>query len=336
MNEQGAGRRRALRLVAALAAVGLPGLAIGQSISRVPRVGVLGEQSASEPRLEAFRQALRQLGYNEGQNIFVVYRYLNGKLERVPELVADLLRMNLDVLVVGGSVSAQAAKAQTAAQPAPVIPVVFTVVGDPVGSGLVASLARPSGNLTGLSNLLLELSGKQLELLKAASPRISRVGVFYNPTNSIAARTFAEAREAARALSVTLRAYEIRQTSGFDSAFAALKAWRADALLVLSDPVFGSELSRLAALAASHRIPAIYNRREFAEQGGLMSYGPSFSENYRRAAIYVDKILKGAKPADLPVEEPVKFELVINAGTAKALGISVPQSVLMRADEVIR
>jgi putative tryptophan/tyrosine transport system substrate-binding protein len=232
--------------------------------------------------------------------------------------------------VVGGTVSTLAAKAATST-----LPIVFTLVSDPVGSGLVSSLSRPGGNATGLSNLSAELSGKQLELLKAAVPKISRVAVLHNPGNPALGPALDVTRKAAKALAVEMQVSEARQASEFPSAYSALLARRPGAILVLSDALFGQEQDQIAHWAFKNRLPAIYSRKEFPEAGGLLSYGPIFSDNYRRAATYVDKILKGAKPADLPVEQPTKFELVINLKTAKALGLTIPQSMLLRADQVI-
>jgi putative tryptophan/tyrosine transport system substrate-binding protein len=304
-----------------------------QPPSHLPRVGVLGERAPTDPFLAAFRQGLRELGYTEGQNIVIEARYTHGVLDRVPVLAAELLRLKVDVLVVGGTVAAQSAKALTTT-----VPIVFTRCGDPVGSGLVASLARPGGNATGLSVRVSGLSGKQLEILKTAVPQVSRVAVLYNPVNPSAKPALDEMREVARAraLAVELHVLEVRQPHELASAFAALTAWRAEALLAISDAVFGNTLAELAQLAAENRLPATYERREFVEAGGLLTYGPSFADNYRRAATYVDKILKGAKPADLPVEQPMKFELVINLKTPKALGLTIPPMLLFQADEVIQ
>jgi len=274
---------------------------------------------------------LRELGYIEGQNIVIAYRYAHGMVDQSPTHVAELLDLNVDVLVVGGTAATQAAKARTST-----VPIVFTLSADPVGMGLVASLAHPGGNATGLSNLVRELSGKQLELLQMAVPQVTRVAVLYNPVAPAAGRAVHETREAARALAVELHVLEVRQPHELASAFAALMAWRAEALLTISDPVFGTPRGALAQLAATHRLPAIYVRREFAEEGGLMAYGPSLRDIYRRAATYVDKLLKGATPADLPVEQPTKFELIINLKTAKALGITLPPSLLLLVDEVIQ
>jgi putative ABC transport system substrate-binding protein len=306
-------------------------VAEAQPTGKLPRIGMISEFSPEHPFLAAFRQGLRDLGYTEGRNIVVEYRHAHGVLDRVSNLAAELVRLKVEILVVGGTTSAQLAKAQTTT-----VPIVFATSGDPVSSGLVASLAHPGGNATGLSILSPELSGKQLELLKAAVPNGSRVTVLYNPVNPAAGDALKATREAARTLSLELQLLEVRQPKELPGAFSALTGWRAAALLVLPDPVFGNELAQISRLAADNRLPALYVRREFAEAGGLLAYGPSFSDNYRRAATYVDKILKGAKPADLPVQQPTKFELVVNLKTAKALRLTIPQSVLLRADEVIQ
>jgi putative ABC transport system substrate-binding protein len=299
-----------------------------QPTGKLSRIGVIGERTSTDPFLTAFRQGLRDLGYIEGQNIVIEYRYANGVVDRFPDFAVELTRLNVDVLVVGGTLAARSAKAATAT-----VPIVFTVVGDPVGTGLVASLARPGGNATGLSNIVSELSAKQLELLKAAVPRISRVAILHNPLNSGPA--LIGTREAARALAVELEVVEVRLPNELPSVFSTLTGRHADAVLALSDPVFGNE-AQLARLAAEHRLPTMYARREFAVAGGLLAYGPNFSNNWRRAASYVDKILKGTKPGDLPVEQPTTFEFVINVKTAKALKLTIPPSVLSRADEVIQ
>ena len=274
---------------------------------------------------------LRELGYTEGQNLVIEFRPTYGVLDRVSELARELIRLPVDVLVVGGTVSTQLAKAETTT-----VPIVFALTGDPVGSGLVANLARPGGNATGMSTLQLELSAKQLELLKAIAPRIVRIAVLYNPVTPLSAPILNGVRDTARALAVDLQFVEVRQPNELASALSALTRQRADALLVLSDPVFGSQLAQIAQVAARNRLPALYSRREFAEAGGLLSYGPSYEDNWRRAATYVDKILKGAKPAELPVQQPTRLELVLNRKTAKALGLTIPQSLLLRADEVIQ
>jgi putative ABC transport system substrate-binding protein len=322
----------AMAAVLAACLVAAPVASEAQPAPRLPRIGVIGERSDTDPLLMAFRLGLRELGYAEGQSILIQYRYARGALDRVPGLAADLVRNGAEILVVGGTVSAQRAKAA-----APAVPIVFTLAGDPVGSGLVSSLARPGGNATGLSNFLPEITAKQLEMLKTAAPQLVRVAILYNPTNPVhAGAALEEARETARALGLELQTVEVRQRSEFARAFATLTAWRANAVLALSDPVMGNELAQISKLAAQHRLPAMYSRREFAEVGGLLTYGPSFSDNYRRAASYVDKILKGAKPGDLPVERPTLFDLAVNLKTARTLGLTMPESLVQRADEVIR
>jgi putative ABC transport system substrate-binding protein len=302
-----------------------------QPAGKVPRIGMISEFAAPHPFVAAFRQGLRELGYAEGQSIVVEYRHAHGALDRVSNFAAELVGLKVEVLVVGGTKSAQLAKAQTTT-----VPIVFATSGDPVSSGLATSLAHPGGNATGMSIVSPDLNGKHLELLKAAVPKISRVSVLYNPTNPAAANALDATREAARTLALELQLLEVRQPNELPGAFAAMTGWRAAGLLVLADPVLGNEIDQVAKLAAKSRLPAIYVRREFAETGGLLAYGPSFSDNYRRAATYVDKILKGAKPADLPIEQPTKFELIINLKTAKALGVRIPQSLLSRADAVIQ
>jgi putative tryptophan/tyrosine transport system substrate-binding protein len=323
--------RRAL-LAALLGVVTTPAAVRAQRPARIPRIGVIGERSGTDQFLATFGQGLRDLGYVEGQTIHIEYRYAEGASDRFPRLAAELVRLDVDVLVVGGTVAAQAAKAQTTT-----VPIVFALAGDPVASGLVSSLARPGGNATGMSSLVPELSAKQLELLKAAAPQISRVTVLYNPDNQAhAGPTLDEAREAARALGLDLQALEVRHRGELAGAFAALTGWRAGAVLALGDPVIGIDLVPLAQLAARHRLPAMYSRREFAVAGGLLTYGPRSTENYRRVASYVDRILKGAKPADLPVERPTTFEFVINLKTARALGLTISPALLGRADEVLQ
>jgi putative ABC transport system substrate-binding protein len=322
--------RRRFLLVLALPLAGRPLTASAQSGQRLPRIGVLGEQTPSDLFLAAFRGGLREAGYVEGQNIAVEYRYARGIVSAFSDLLGELIRAHVDVLVVGGTAAALAAKSQTTT-----IPIVFILPGDPVGTGLVASLARPGGNATGMSTLLPELSLKHLELLRTVVPRLSRVAVLYNPLSSAAALAVSQTQEAARTLKVDLQILEVRRPPDLAAAFTALGAQRPDALLPLSDPVFGAGLSDLARLATQHHLPSIYVRKEYVDAGGLMSYGPSFPDNYRRAALYVDKILKGARPADLPVEQPSKIDLVINARTARTLGVTIPQTLRLQADQII-
>jgi putative ABC transport system substrate-binding protein len=302
---------------------------------KVPRVGYLSPGSPSDPgrqrRFEAFRQGLRELGYVEGQDIVIESRWAEGKYERYPALAADLVRLKVDVIVaVGGRAS------QDAQQATRTIPIVMSVTIDPLGTGLVASLARPGGNVTGLSLMASEVVGKQLELLKEVVPKVSRVALLWNPANPGSAPQLREAEASARVLGVRLQTLEARVPQEIDSAFAAMTKERAGALVVLTDAIFMNQRRQIAELAAAGRLPAVYGVREHAEAGGLIVYSANFLDLERRAAIYVDKILKGAKPADLPVEQSTKFELVINLKTAKTLGLTIPRSLLQRADEVIQ
>jgi putative tryptophan/tyrosine transport system substrate-binding protein len=313
-------------------------LAVGLSVEaqqakKVPRVGVLWLYSPAiaSPFAEAFRQGLRELGYVEGKSIVIEYRHAEGKYDRLPSLAAELVRLNVDIIVTASTQAAQAGQQATRS-----IPIVMTVVSDPVESGLVGSLARPGGNVTGLSLMHPELSGKRLELLKEVIPKLSRVAVLSNLSNPIIPPLLRETEAAARAVGVQLQVVEVRGPIELDSAFGAMTRDRAGALVVLPDGTFQNERRRIAALAAKGRLPTMYAWREAVDDGGLMAYGASVPDILRRAATYVDKILKGTKPADLPVEQPLKFELVINLKTAKQIGLTVPQSVLYRADKVIR
>jgi len=309
-----------------------PLAAQAQAPGKVPRVGyVLARVSSADQRLwDEARQGLKELGYVEGRNITLEIRWAEGRSERLPELVAELLRLKVDVLVVATTPGALAAKNATRT-----IPIVLVGVGDPVGNGLVASLAQPGGNVTGLSVLNPELSGKRLELLKESLPSISRVAILTNPGNPIHATFWKETRTAAQTLGLQLQPIRVRAPEDFDEAFRAAARGRADALLAFDDALTLGHRAQLVALAAKHRVPTMYGFREFPDAGGLLSYGPNIPDQYRRSAAYVDKILKGAKPANLPVEQPTKFELVINLKTAKALGLTIPSSLLLRADEVI-
>jgi ABC-type uncharacterized transport system substrate-binding protein len=324
-----------LAVVLALCLALAPLAAEAQQASKVPRIGYLAANLAASPHLtEAFLQGLRDLGYVEGRNVALEYRSAEGKLERLPALAAELVALAVDVILVGGTPHALAAKQATKT-----IPIVFAAVADPVESGLVTSLARPGGNVTGLSNLNTELVGKCLEQLKQAVPRVSRVAVLWHPgaLGERAERDMLKGAEvAARTLGVRLQFVVARGPADFDRAFSDMTKARADALTVLTSTILLGERRRLADLAAKSRLPAVYPWREGVDAGGLMSYGPDFADLFRRAATYVDKILKGAKPGDLPVEQPTKFELVINLKTAKALGLTIPQSLLVRADEIIQ
>jgi putative ABC transport system substrate-binding protein len=312
-----------------------PLAAEAQQAAKVVRIGILGTVPPTTPEIsriwDAFLQGLRELGYVEGQNLTIERRFSEGKAEWLPDLAADLVRLKVDIIVAAGTPGPFAAQSATKT-----IPIVMTNHGDPVGGGLVASLARPSGNITGLSILSPEIVGKQLELLKEAIPRVSRVAVLRNPTNKTHALSLKEVEGAARSLKVQLQILEARAPSDVAGAFSAVTKESAGALIVLADPMFFGERTRIAELAAKLRLPMMTALREHAEAGGLMTYGANNSDVFRRAATYVDKILKGAKPADLPIEQPTKFDLVINLKTAKALGLTIPPSLLGRADEIIQ
>jgi putative ABC transport system substrate-binding protein len=326
--------RRALVYLIALAITSAPLPAEAQQAGRVPRIGFLSATSPSDrpALLDAFRQRLRELGWVEGQNIVIDYRYAEGRVDRLPDFAAELVRLKVDLIVSFGTQGVTAAKNATGT-----IPIVMIAVRDPVGTGLIASLARPGGNVTGVSGYAgLESVAKQLELLKETVPTVRRVAVLSNPTNAYHQLAMREVNVAARSLGVQLQLLEAPGPKEFDGAFAAMAKERAEALLVLSDVMLNSHQTRIADLAARSRLPAAYGVRESVEAGGLMSYGSSFLDLHRRSAAYVDKILKGARPADLPVEQPSTFELVINLKTAKALGLTIPQSLLQRADEIIR
>jgi putative ABC transport system substrate-binding protein len=278
----------------------------------------------------AFRQGLHELGYVEGRNIQIESRWAEGNYDRLPGLAADLVRLKVDVIVTYGTPAAQAAKGATGT-----IPIVMAAIIDPVASGLVTSLARPGGNITGQSMMSPDLAEKQLQILKELVPKTSRVAVLHNPANPGNAPQVRHAQDAARALGVRLQILGARGPSEIDSAFAAMTAEQAGAVIVLVDAILQSNRARIADLAARHRLPAVYGLHEYAEAGGLLAYGPNRLDMFRRAATYVDRILKGAKPGDLPVEQPSTFTLVINLKTAKALGLTIPPSLLLRADQVI-
>jgi putative ABC transport system substrate-binding protein len=312
-----------------------PLAADAQQAGKVPRIGFLSLTSPSDrpPLLDAFRQRLRELGWVEGQNVVIDYRYAEGRVDRLPDLTAELVRLKVALIVASaGTQAAAAAKNATET-----IPIVMIYVRDPVGNGLIASLARPGGNVTGVSGSAgLEVFAKQLELLKETVPKVRRVAILSNPTNAYHQLAIREVNVAARSLGVQLQLLGARGPNEFDGAFAAMAKERVGALLVLSDTIFGYHQTRLVDLAARSRLPAAYSVRDYVEAGGLMSYGPSLLDSYRQAATYVDRILKGAKPAELPVEQPSKYELVINLKTAKVLGLTIPPSLLARADEIIQ
>ena len=307
-----------------------------QQPKKVPRLGYLSAQDpvGESTRSEPFLAALRELGYTEGQNIAIEYRYGEGKRYRVPELAAELVRLKVDIIVVaGGTAHVEAARNATKT-----IPIVMTGAGlDPVESGLVESLARPGGNVTGITNLNPELGGKRLELLKEAVPKLARVAYVYEPDNPASVLDVKEFLPgAARALRLTLQPWEVRAADGFEKVFAALDKKRPDGLYMLGGPLINANQKRIVSLALKSRLPSMYVRREFVDAGGLMSYGADNADSYRRVAYYVDRILKGAKPADLPVEQPTKFELVINLKTAKQIGLTIPPELLARANRLIK
>ncbi len=315
-----------------------PLAASAQQAAKVPRIGYLVTGSPESPEtravLAAFRQGLREHGYVEGQNIVIEYRAAEGKMERLPDLAAELAALKVDLIVAPNTPAARAARQATTT-----IPIVAPVMGDPIGDGLVASLARPGGNITGLTFLGPELVPKRLQVFKEALPKVSRVAALWHP-GAFGERTNQEmlkgTEAAARTLGVHLQFAEVGGADDFDRAFSTMTRERADALIVFPGPMLFNERKRIVGLAAKHRLPSMFSAREFVELGGLISYGASIADLIRRAATHVDKILKGAKPGDLPVEQPTKFELVINLKTAKALGLTIPKSLLQRADEVIQ
>ena len=304
-----------------------------QQPAKIPRIGFLtATPLASIPaRIETFRQGLRDVGYVEGKNIVIEYRDGDGKPDRFREVAADLVRLKVDVIVTGGLTVTRRVKEATST-----IPIVMAQDIDPVGSGFIASLARPGGNITGLSTLAPEISGKQLELLKEAVPKLTRVAVLGTSNTPGNAHSLKETESAAGVLGVQVQYFDVFGAKDFENAFRAADKAHANALLALASPVINSQRRQVIELAIKNRLPAIYARSEFVEEGGLMTYGVNINDLFRRAAIFVDKILKGAKPADLPVEQPTKFEFIVNLKTAKQIGLTIPPNVLARADKVIR
>ena len=304
-----------------------------QQPTKIPRIGYLSviSPSTNPARIEAFRQGLRELGYLEGKSIVIEYRSAEGKLDRLPALAAELVLLKVDVIITSASGETHAAKEATNT-----IPIVMTNEGDPVGTGFVASLARPGGNITGLSTFAPELSGKRLELLKEIVPKLSRLAVVGSSTSPGKAHTLREVELAAGAFGVKLQYLDVLSPTDIETAFRAAGKGRAEAVLLLSSSVLTSQRTQVIELTVKNRLPASYPRPEFVEAGGLMAYGPSTTDSSRRAATYVDKILKGAKPADLPVEQPIKFEFIINLKAAKQIGLTIPPNVLARADKVIK
>jgi putative ABC transport system substrate-binding protein len=309
-----------------------PLVSFAQQLAKVPRIGFLGNSTAA---LEAnlvgpFRDGLRDLGYVEGRNIVIEYRWADGKYERFPALIAELIALKVDVIVTAGTPASLAVKKATTS-----VPLVMVAVGDPVATGLVASLGRPGGNITGLTSIAAEMEGKRLELLREVVPKISHIAVLWNAASPIQVIQERETRAAAQVLGMKMLSLGVRTREEIEDAFAAIVRERPGALLVLADRLFLHHRTRIMDFAAQHRLPGVHAYRELVEVGGLMSFGPSYAGMHRRAAYFADRILKGAKPADLPVERPATFELVVNLTTAKALGLSIPQSVLLRADKVI-
>ena len=326
-------RRRGLLIALGAGALAWAGAVRAQTPPTVRRVGLLSgfSPSAYAASYQAFRLGLRDLGWIEGKNITIDYRHAEGSHDRLPDLAADLVRLEVDVIVTSATSDTIAAQKATRA-----IPIVMVAGGDPVANGLVQSLSRPGGNVTGLSQMLQALSGKRLELLKEMVPKLARVAVLWNPRSASAALNWRENQQPAQQLVIELISLEVRNPHELDKAFEAATSARAGALVILPDPVVSTNLERIVDFAARSRLPSIYQSSEFADAGGLVTYGPDRVDLFRRAATYVDKILKGTKPGDLPVEQPTKLELVVNLKTAKALGMTIPLSVLSRADRVIQ
>jgi len=301
-----------------------------QPLGKTPRVGFLHPGTPPNTSADVFTQSLRELGYVEGRSVAIEFRWAEGRPERLPPLAAELVGLKVDVIVVGSTSAVRAV-----AQATKTIPVVMTVVADPVADGFVASLARPGGNITGLTLISPELSGKRIELLKEAVPRLGRLAVFWNPSNASHGETLRESEAKARTLGVHTVPVEVRRAEDLEGAFATVVREHASALFVLDDAVLFVERQRITDLALRNRLPTVFGISGFADAGGLVSYGAKQSELYRRAALFVDRILKGARPASLPIEQPTSFELVINLKTAKALALKIPDSLLLRADRVI-
>jgi putative tryptophan/tyrosine transport system substrate-binding protein len=304
-----------------------------QQPARIPRIGILiaAPASVQSTQVEAFRRRLRELGYVEGQNIFIEYRYAEGKLERLPDLAADLVRLKVDVIVASAPRAVFAAKKASTT-----IPIVFAIATDPVGLGLVSSLARPGGNITGLSLMAPDLDGKRLELLKEAFPTVARVAFLWFPGGPTGNLALTDMEAPAKALGVKIQSLEVRSLEDIASAFARAKREGAQALITTPHSLITSQQRQVLDFAAKNRLPAMYPASEFVEAGGLMSYGPNYADLWRRAADFVDRILKGAKPADIPVEQPKKFEFIVNLKAAKQIGLTIPPNALVRADKVIK
>jgi putative tryptophan/tyrosine transport system substrate-binding protein len=323
-------------LVAAVVALSIssaPSTCPAQSPARMPRIGVLSgaTPATGAARHEALRQGLRELGYVEGKNVVLEVRYADGRPERLPALASELVRLNVDVVVTSGDHQIRAVRQATQT-----IPIVVALAGDLVGAGHAASLARPGGNVTGLTTVGPEAAVKRLELLKAGFPKVSRAGLFWNPTNAVNSVILEEIKLSAPAMGVQLISLQVQGPDDLDGAFRAALRDRIDAVMAFGDTVLLTHRARIVDFAAKHRLPAIYGNQDYMDVGGLMFYGPNVAAMYRRAATYVDRILKGARPSDLPIEQPAKLELAINLKTAQALGLTIPQSLLLRADQVIQ
>jgi putative ABC transport system substrate-binding protein len=326
-------RLRVIPLIVALALFVGPLAVAAQQPAKIPRIGMLlgGSPDWTAPTLEAFRQRLRELGYVEGHTLAIEYRFAEGKSEPLPALAAELVHLPVDILVTWGSAAAWAAKHATSTTP-----IVIGAATDPVAQGLAASHAQPGGNITGVASAPIGVQGKTVQVLTEAIPGLSRVALLWTSANPVHTLTVREAQEAAQGLGLQTQLLDVREASALDGAFAAMVQERAEALVVINDQLFLTHRTRLVELAGAYRLPTIYGQRQYVDAGGLMAYGMNFRENFRRAAVYVDKILKGANPAELPIEQPMTFELVLNLKAAQALGITIPPTLLVLADEVIR
>jgi len=324
-------RREFITLLSGIVAA-WPLAARAQQPAKIPRIGFLGNSTATMEAnlIGPLRDGLRELGYEEGRNVIIEFRWAEGKYDQFPALVAELLAAKVDVIITAGTPATLAIKKATST-----VPLVFIAVGDPVGTGVVPNLGRPGGNITGLSSIAPDLEGKRLELLREVVPKLSHVAFFLNPANAFHTASMRQARVAAQSLGIKLQPMEVNKSEQLDGAFASIVKEKPDALLILADRVFLHNRKRMMEFAIQQRLPSVNAYRELVEAGGLISYGPSYEDMHRRAAVYVDKILKGTKPADLPIEQPTKFTLLINLKTAKTLGLTVPPTLVARADELI-
>jgi len=325
-------RRRQFITLLGGAAATWPLAARAQQPAKIPRIGFLGNSTATMEAnlIGPLRDGLRELGYEEGRNVIIEFRWADGKYDQFPALVAELLAAKVDVIITAGTPATLAIKKATST-----VPLVFIAVGDPVGTGVVPNLGRPGGNITGLSSIAPDLEGKRLELLREVVPKLSHVAFFLNPANAFHTASMRQARVAAQSLGIKLQPMEVNKSEQLDGAFASIVKEKPDALLILADRIFLHNRKRMMEFAIQQRLPSVNAYRELVEAGGLISYGPSYEDMHRRAAVYVDKILKGTKPADLTIEQPTKFTLLINLKTAKTLGLTVPPTLVARADELI-